>query len=206
VDELARFRESFGDFALSDVKRASAGHAKIGAFILAAHLIDALACLSTTQSNDKAAWDEFVPAFLPAYSSASEELYRSYRGLLSHRYSLKGFRLVDGEDYRDRHWTIEEGERVLHLESFIEDLEDAWSEFSAKLGRDVQFRERVVGRARENPPLSVLESPTGTASAAFSLTSLSPRGHLAGATHFGSYLFTKSVTEPLRNEDEHEEN
>lgn len=40
VNELARFRESFGDFALGDVERASAGHAKIGAFILAAHFID----------------------------------------------------------------------------------------------------------------------------------------------------------------------
>jgi hypothetical protein len=119
VNELARFRESFGDFVLGDVKRAFAGHAKIGAFLLAAHFIDALARLSTTQSNAKAAWDEFVPAFLPAYSSACEELYRSYRGPLAHRYSLKGFRLVDGEHYRDRHWTIEEGERVLHLESLM---------------------------------------------------------------------------------------
>jgi hypothetical protein len=176
VDELARFRESFGDFALGDVKRASAGHAKIGAFILAAHLIDALARLSTRRGDGKAAWDEFVPAFLPAYSAACEELYRSYRGLLSHRYSLKGFRLVDGEHYRHRHWAVEDGERVLHLESFVEDLDQAWSEFSAKLGRDVQFRERVLERAREDPPLSVLESPAGTASAAVTLNSLSLPG------------------------------
>jgi hypothetical protein len=75
--------------ALGDVKRATAGHAKIGAFILAAHLIDTLALLSTTRGDGKAAWDQFVPAFLPAYSGAAEELYRSHRGSLSHRYSLK---------------------------------------------------------------------------------------------------------------------
>jgi hypothetical protein len=179
VDELARLRQSLGDYALGDVKRATAGHAKIGAFILAAHFIDTLALLSTTRRDGKAAWDQFIPAFLPSYSGAAEELYRSYRGSLSHRYSLKGFRLVDGEHYSHRHWTIEEGERVLHLETFIADLEQAWPAFSAKLDRDVQFRARVLGRAREDPPLSVHESAAGTASAATS------RASLAGATHFG---------------------
>jgi hypothetical protein len=191
VDELARLQQSFGEYALGDIKRAFAGHAKIGAFLLAANFIDALARLSTTQSNAKAAWDEFVSAFLPGYTDAREELYRYYRGSLAHQYSLKGFRLVDGEHYRHRHWTIEEGDRVLHLESFIEDLDNAWSAFSEKLGRDVQFRERVLERAREDPPLSVHESAAGTASAATSRVSLTMRGHLAGATHFGPMPFVK---------------
>jgi hypothetical protein len=91
---------------------------------------------------------------------------------------------------------------VLHLESFIEDLEQAWSAFSAKLGRDVQFRERVLQRAREDPPLSVHESAAGTSSAAMSVTSLSLRGHLAGATHFGPLPFaTRWETEPPRDDD-----
>jgi hypothetical protein len=200
VSELERFRESFGDWALGDVKKAHAGGAKVGAFILAAHFIDALARLSKKKGDGKAAWDEFVPAFLPAYAGEAAKLYRFYRGKLSHQYSLRDFRLVDGEDYRHRHWALENGDRVLHLESFIEDLERAWSHFSEKLDQDAQFRERVLERAREDPPLTIVQDQAGTASAASSLTRLSQPGAWAGATHFGPV----AADWPVRWEDDAE--
>src|SRR5688572_22201532 len=98
LKELEHLRTSLGEWALGDVHKAAAGGAKVGSFILAGALIEALAGLAYSRSteNSKAAWDEFVPVFLPRYDGHAEELYRGYRGALSHWYSVDGFRLVDG--------------------------------------------------------------------------------------------------------------
>jgi hypothetical protein len=60
--------------------------------------------------------------------------------------------LVDGGAYRHRNWKIEEGERTIHFESFVEVLESAWSTFSEKLGRDLRSTPRLGARSRD-PPL-----------------------------------------------------
>lgn len=46
--EVDRLKESLGDCALGDVKKALAGGAKVGSFLLAAHFIDVLARLART--------------------------------------------------------------------------------------------------------------------------------------------------------------
>jgi hypothetical protein len=89
--EVTRLKESLGGWALGDVKKALDGGAKVGSFLLAAHFIDVLARLGTTRNDAKAAWDEFIPEFMPEYAEYSEGLYRGLRGALSHSYSVVGF-------------------------------------------------------------------------------------------------------------------
>jgi hypothetical protein len=184
--EVTRLKESLGGWALGDVKKALDGGAKVGSFLLAAHFIDVLARLSTTQGNAKAAWDEFVPAFMPDYANYSEGLYRGFRGVLSHSYSIDGFRLVDTEAFRPRHLTVERGERVVHLESFIESLDVAWAEFVNRVENDDDFRERVLGRTRQAPLMTLLEDP-GAASVAHSPTT-------AVGTYFGGNLAAQAAS------------
>jgi hypothetical protein len=153
--EVAHLQESLYGWAFGDVKRtAQKAEAPIGAFILGAHFIDTLAGLARTKGDGRAAWDEFVPRYLPRYTGHVYLLYKGFRGATSHHYSAEGIRFVQGESNAPRHWTEEEGERVLHLETFIKDLEAGWEKFFADL-EDEDFRTRVVDRAREKPPLGI---------------------------------------------------
>jgi hypothetical protein len=110
--ELEHLRQSLHGWALSDIEKTVKAGAKVGAFILAGNLLDVLARLAHSnagEKNAKAAWDEFVPVYLPAYEGSAELLYRGFRGAISHNYSLDGIRLVDGPEYGHRHWTVEQG-------------------------------------------------------------------------------------------------
>jgi hypothetical protein len=102
-------------------------------------LIDVLARLvysKPTEKNASAAWDEFVPRYLPRYAGHANALYRGFRSAISHNYSLGDLRLTDGSTNALRHWTTEEGELVLHLESFIDDLDTAWQKFYVDVESD----------------------------------------------------------------------
>jgi hypothetical protein len=181
--ELNHLQRSLGQWALGDVKEAAAAGVKVGSFLLGAHFIDVLARLAKRRLGDgKAAWDEFVPKYLDRYAGHAEALYRGYRGALSHHYSLDGIRLTDGPAEAHRHWKEEEGERVLHLETFVFDLEQAFQTFCADLEKDDEFRERVLLRVKGSPLLGIVGGydPIPAASAA-----TSPVVLVGGATHFG---------------------
>lgn len=167
-----------------------------GSFLLAAHFVDVLARLGTTRTNGKAAWDEFVPRFMPSYADHSGGLYRGYRGALSHSYSVDGFRFVDTEASRHRHLGVEGGDRVLHLETFLDDLETAWSEFVRRVEEDGEFRDRVLERTRETPLLTVLDDEAGHASVAQSVTRV-----VAGPTSIGAVQATSGCATTTRASD-----
>jgi hypothetical protein len=153
----------------------------LGTFLLGAQLIDVLSRLARP-GDGKAAWDAFVPKYLPRYAGHAETLYRGYRGALSHQYSLNGIRLVDGPDQVHRHWGVEEGERVLHLETFVSDLEQAFGSFYRDLESSDELRKKVLQRVSQFPLLGIVGGlePIPPASAASSPT------RLAGVpTHFG---------------------
>jgi hypothetical protein len=156
--ELEHLEDSLHGWAFGDIRRAQEGGVKMGVFVLGAQFIDAVARLaySRTKTNAKAAWDEFVPKYLPRYENLAELMYRGYRGKTSHNYSARGVRFTDGEVNRDRHLRLEEGDVVLHLESFVDDLEVAWDRFYADVRVDEDMRRRVLQRARENPPLGIV--------------------------------------------------
>jgi hypothetical protein len=122
-------------------------------------LIDVLARLvysKPTEKNASAAWDEFVSRYLPRYAGHANALYRGFRSAISHNYSLGDLRLTDGSTNALRHWTTEEGELVLHLESFIDDLDTAWQKFYGDVESDDAVRKRVLGRVRRRPLLGIL--------------------------------------------------
>lgn len=104
-----------------------------------------------------------MPDYLPRYGDSAYALYRDFRSALSHNYSLRDMRLVDGPEQAYRHWGLESGHRVLHLESFAEEVEAALDRFFENLGADAALRERVLRRARERPPLGIVGPDTPTA-------------------------------------------
>jgi hypothetical protein len=195
--ELDHLRASLGAWALGDVKKSVAGGVKVGAFILGANLIDVLARLacSKTSDNGRAAWDEFVLEYLKRYDGHANTLYKGFRGAVSHNYSLDGIRLTDGPEYSDRHWTIEEGERVLHLETFVEDLESAFEAFCERVEGNAELRERVLGRVRNRPLLGVVGGDDGRASASLA-TSITLASQATYFGHSGAHAATGSTWPP----------
>jgi hypothetical protein len=188
--ELEHLRQSLHGWALLDLEKTVKAGAKVGAFILAGNLLDVLARLAYSkpgEKNAKAAWDEFVPVYLPAYEGSAELLYRGFRSAISHNYSLDGIRLVDGRDYGHRHWTVEQGERVLHLETFVADLRAAFDALYEKLHSDPVLRQRVLARTGKRPLLGIVGDPTvPLASGARSLIALAEATSWAAPTASGA--------------------
>jgi hypothetical protein len=182
--ELAHLEQSLRGWALGDVKKTAAAGAPVGAFILAAHLIDTLARLAATRAKGRPAWEEFIPKYMTRYSGAVYLLYQGFRNMSSHHYSADGIRFVDKEENRHRHWTVESSERVLHLESFIEDLDVAWEMFWRDVMEKDDLRDRVLARARQRPLLGVHGAPVE--SSAELMPGVTARLAGIGATHFSA--------------------
>ena len=128
-----------------------------------------------------------MPRFMPRYADYSQELYRGYRGLLSHSYSVRGFGFVDTETYRHRHLRVEGGDRVLHLESFLDDLDQAWSAFVRRVEAEDDFRERVLARTQAAPLLTIVEDEElGHASVAMKTTRVVATSFAAAPAASGS--------------------
>jgi hypothetical protein len=158
--QIARLHESLRGWALGDVQRAFNGGAKVGAFILAAHLIDTLALLTHAKGQGSDAWTQLIGRYLTRYTGSAKLLEDGLRNATSHNYSTRGLRLVDGADYAGRHWTTEAGDRVLHLETFLDELERAYDAFEKDLRNDASLRQCVLDRARLNPPLGIVHEPS----------------------------------------------
>jgi hypothetical protein len=124
-----------------------------------------------------------VPVYLPRYAELAELMYRGYRGRTSHNYSAEGVRFTDGTAYRSRHLGVEEGERVLHLESFVEDMEAAFERFRADLEENQGLRNRVLDRTRSRPLLGIVAGDVPSASAG---TSQATYRMLADATSYSA--------------------
>jgi hypothetical protein len=167
--QLATLRQSLGEWGLGDIKRSHAGGAKMGVFLLGAQFIDQLARLAysgKTTSNGEAAWREFIPRYLPAYRDFWDVMYSGFRGKTTHNYSAKAVRFTDGEVFRARHLEIEQGDRVLHLESFVEELTAAFEQLCRDIEADGELRARVFGRTRANPLLTIVGGGVPAASVA----------------------------------------
>jgi hypothetical protein len=194
---------SLRDWALADVRRAFEGGAKVGAFILAAHVIDTLAGLVKEKGRGADAWTQFVSRYLPRYDGEARLLEDGYRNATSHNYSARGIRFVDGAEYAPRHWTVESGERVLHFETFLTDLEDAYDLFGRDLVRDEKLRNRVLERARLNPPLGIVHEPVPPslaqmiAEAHAGATSFAPSAMSASAASFPTHVELPSRPSPV---------
>jgi len=113
---------SLAQFALGDVKRASEGGSKMGAFILCSCLIDAIAGFIKGDDTTRGDYKSFVNDFLPTYDS--DGLYHDLRCKLVHGYALgQSYIFVDSNP--TSHLQQDNGRTLINLENFIFDIEKA---------------------------------------------------------------------------------
>lgn len=136
--------------ALGDIKKASAGESRLGAFILCSCLIDAMAGFVGDSDRIGVNYKNFVRAYLPTYNPS--KLYKDLRCKLVHSYS-------EGGSYVFTHVTslvhlqpTSDARLCINLESFIADVEKALELLSSKLQNpnEVTLRRNAVSRYDRN--------------------------------------------------------
>lgn len=109
------------NMAFLDIKRASVGKSKMGAFILAGCFIDYMAGFIAGRETTNKDYKQFVRDYLPPLYDP-EKLYKDLRCKLVHNYSEGGsYVFVDASP--KLHGQKINGKLVINLENFIDDLE-----------------------------------------------------------------------------------
>jgi hypothetical protein len=121
--------------AFLDIKRASAGGSKMGAFILASCFIDYMAGFACGRETKGSDYKNFVSNYLPSIYEP-QKLYSDLRCKLVHNYSEGGsYWFTDNNP--QLHGKTENGRTIINLENFIDDLENALH----KLLQEIQFNQ-----------------------------------------------------------------
>jgi len=149
--------DSLKSHALADIKRASDGKSKLGAFILCSCLIDAMAGFlkgSDTNCND---YKRFVRQYLPDFNS--DALYHDLRCKLVHSYSEGGSYLFTDANPLV-HLRPSDTKLCINLENFIADIEGALEQLSTKLRNpmEVNLRRKAISRFDSNGIIQVFTS------------------------------------------------
>ncbi len=124
TQEFNRIKVGLEDMAFEDIKRASKGGSKMGAFILASCFIEYMAGFKKGGSTTRTDYINFVKTYLKSYNA--KNLYTDLRCKLVHNYSEGGsFLFVDGK--QNLHLKKEQatGKIFINLENFIEELKGA---------------------------------------------------------------------------------
>lgn len=140
--------------ALGDIKKASTGGSKMGAFILCSCLIDAMAGFIKGADTERSDYKNFVRDYLSSY--VPENLYNDLRCKLVHSYSEGGsYLFVDAKSHL--HLQINNGKTIINLENFIIDIENALSGFSRKLqdSNETTLRQNAIQRLDNNGIIQV---------------------------------------------------
>jgi hypothetical protein len=141
IDHL---KNALYDMAFLDIKRASSGNSKIGAFILASCFIDYMAgflCGRETKPKD---YKDFVRDYLPPLYDPSK-LYTDLRCKLVHNYSEGGsYWLKDNQP--QLHGQTVNGRTIINLENFVDDLENAFHRFMEQIQSDPSAKQKAIGR------------------------------------------------------------
>ena len=130
--------------AFLDIKKASAGGSKMGAFILASCFIDCMAgfvCGGETGGRD---YKNFVGNYLPSIYDPSK-LYKDLRCKLVHNYSEGGsYWFTDNKPHL--HGQTENGRTIINLENFINDLENALHKLLEEIQSDSSMQKKAIDR------------------------------------------------------------
>jgi hypothetical protein len=111
--------------AFLDIKRASAGKSKMGAFILASCFIEYMAGFVAGKETNREDYKKFVKDYLPPLYDP-EKFYTDLRCKLVHNYSEGGsYLFVDDKLNLHGHREQTSGKLIINLENFIDDLEVA---------------------------------------------------------------------------------
>lgn len=152
---IERIKNSLSQLAFADVKKASDGGAKMGAFILASCFIDYLAGFYYGHKAEKIDYINFTNKYLKKYDG--EKIYYSVRNGLVHNYSVErdfvfSEKGLDGQNLEK----YKNGKTVLNLEDFLSDIESAMNKYFKVLDRDKNLRKRAINRFKRGKILEVL--------------------------------------------------
>lgn len=145
--EIERIIYGIKDMAFGDVIAASR-KARMGGFILGSCLIDQMAWFCIDGNGFGNRYRKFIPLYMPP-GYAPEDMWKSVRSALVHRYSVKGpYQFTHGRGAGE-HFSKDTGGRVnLNLEDFVDDLGYAVRRFCNRLRIDPQVQ--VLAHARLN--------------------------------------------------------
>ncbi len=148
---LKHIQQSLYKMAFLDIKRASEGGSKMGAFILASCFIDYLAGYRYGKHAKRKDYKLFVKEYFNDQYDP-DKLYHDLRCGLVHNYSVgKAYLFVDNKP--DHHMKKSLGEkRFLNLENFINDVENAYNEFII----DIEQNNEIAQLAQERDKLGIL--------------------------------------------------
>lgn len=147
-EEIIKFvKRQLSEWAFEDIKRASNGGSKMGAFILASCLIDYLACFRFNKESSGKIYKKYCQIYMPAYNS--EDLYVAFRCKLVHNYTEGGkYAFTDNKPML--HLALQQnGQILLNLENFLIDIEDGMHKFFEEIEDDKMLKERMVKRYKK---------------------------------------------------------
>jgi hypothetical protein len=137
-------KNALRDMALMDIKRASSGNSKIGAFILASCFIDYMAGFAFGRKTTKHEYEAFVSHYLPPIYNPSK-IYKDLRCGLVHNYSEGGsYWFVDNKP--QLHGQIVNGRIIVNLKNFVDDLEKALNKLLDEIQSDQSKQLKAIAR------------------------------------------------------------
>lgn len=173
-DKIKATTDSLRDNALGDIKRASSGGAKMGAFILSSCLIDTIAGFMKGGDTTNADYKCFICKYMSAYNK--DDIYADLRCKLVHSYSEGGsYWFTDGKPtlHLTKH---SDGKTIVNLENFITEIETALSGFSTDLNdkSNTVLRANAIRRFDNNGVIQVVQpNPVAPGGSTISLPPLS---------------------------------
>ena len=144
---------------LDDLVHSDAMDVRMGTFVQAAALIDALAlayCADVRGLGKSEKWDAFVRDFFPQPKYAVlVGAYSEFRSTLLHKFAVRGFAFTHGR--RHDHLKVQpQGLTLLNRANFVEDVVSAFEAFVARVRAEPELRRRVLRYLDERPPISAL--------------------------------------------------
>ncbi len=127
-------KKSLNDMAFHDIKRASNGKAKMGAFILCSCFIEYMAGFVAGKETTKNDYIKFIEKYIPGYDA--NKIYKDLRCKLVHNYSEGGSYLFTDAHPELHNAKSSDGRTVINLENFIEDLGKALNKLLDEIEND----------------------------------------------------------------------
>lgn len=149
---INHIHNTLNKMALDDIKKASAGRSKMGAFILGSCFIDYLAGFWAGKKSSRTVYKDFVKQYLKPYDP--EKLYRDLRCKLVHNYS-EGGSYIFTDANPSLHQKPHSGKKLINLENFINDLEAAMRQLFKDFSTDPTLEENAKKRFNEIGLLTV---------------------------------------------------
>ena len=153
---LKHIKFTLYDMAFLDIKRASAGQAKMGAFILASCFIDHMAGFIAGRQTTNEDYKQFVKDYLPNMYDP-EKLYSDLRCKMVHNYS-EGGSYIFAYANSAVHGRTNGAKIVINLENFIDDLEAALRKMLTDIDGDTGKQKKAEDRYKKIGLLGIAQS------------------------------------------------